>query len=123
MFCTREPPYAKDMDTVNMVHNKDMVDTKREIFENSSQEIPLDSGKENFHNNTKKLTPIPENSAFMLHKDFNPKPRMTLLDVELSPKTHQQLETLLQEFSDIMSKSSSAISLTHLDEMVLHSKP
>ena len=51
------------------------------------------------------------------------KPRITLLDVELSLETHQQLETLLEECSDIMSKSSSDISLTHLEEVVLLTKP
>ena len=59
----------------------------------------------------------------MFHRDFYPKPWITLLDVELSPETQQQLATLLEEFSDIMSKSSSDISLTHLEEMVLHMKP
>ena len=59
----------------------------------------------------------------MFHKDFYPKPRITLLDAELSPKTQQQLDILLEEFSDIMSKSSSDIGLTHLKEMVLHMKP
>ena len=39
------------------------------------------------------------------------------------PKTQQQLETLLEEFSDIMSKSSSDIGLMHLEVMVLHTKP
>ena len=59
----------------------------------------------------------------MFHKDFYPKPRITLLDAELSLEPKQQLETLLQEFSDIMSKSSSDIELTHLKEMVLHTEP
>ena len=67
--------------------------------------------------------PIPENSAFMFHKDFYLKPRITLLDAELSPETLQQLETLLEEFSDIMSKGNSDIGLTHLEEMVFHTKP
>ena len=40
-------PHTKDMDTVNMVYKEDMVDTKREILENSSQEITLDSNNEN----------------------------------------------------------------------------
>ena len=66
---------------------------------------------------------ISENSAFTFHKDFYLKPRITLLDAELSPKTQQQLETLLEEFSDIMSKSSSYIGLIHHKEMVLHTKP
>ena len=38
-------------------------------------------------------------------------------------KTQQQFETLLEEFSDIMSESSSDIGLMHLEEMVLHTKP
>ena len=59
----------------------------------------------------------------MFHKGFYLKPRMTLLDAELSPETQQQLEALLQGFSDIMSKSSSDIGLTHLKEMVLHTEP
>ena len=69
----------------------------------------------------KDFYPNPE--SLMFHKDFYPKPRITLLDAELSPKTQQQLETLLEEFSDIISKSSTDISLTHLEEMVLHMKP
>ena len=111
------------MDTVNIVENKDMKDTKGERLENCSQEISLDSNKKNCHKNTDKLVPIPENSAFMFHKDFYLRPRITLLDAELSLETQQQLETLLGEFSDIMSKSSSDIGLTHLKEMVLHTKP
>ena len=39
------------------------------------------------------------------------------------PETHQQLDVFLQEFSDIMSKSSSDIEQTHLEEMVLHTEP
>ena len=56
----------------------------------------------------------------MFHKDFYLKPRITLLDTELTPE--QKLETLLEEFSDIMSKSSSDIGLIHLEEMVLNAK-
>ena len=59
----------------------------------------------------------------MFHKDYYPKPGITLLDAELSPKTQQRLEALLQEFSDIMSESSSDIGLTHLKEMLLHTEP
>ena len=50
------------------------------------------------------LTPFPPNSSFMFHKDFYPKPRITLLDAELSNESRQQLNDLLEEFSDIMSK-------------------
>ena len=82
----------------------------------------LRHNKEICHDNAEKLTPIPEDSAFMFHGDFHPKPRITLLDGELSPETQQQLKPLLEEFSDIMSKSSSDIGLTHLQGMVFHIK-
>ena len=51
------------------------------------------------------LPPIPPNSSFTFHKDFYPKPRVTLLDVEMSNESKQQLNDLLEEFSDIMSKT------------------
>ena len=69
------------------------------------------------------LTQIPLNSSFMFHKDFYPKPRITLLDTELSDESRQQLNDLLEEFSDIMSKNCMDISLTHLEEMVLPTEP
>ena len=106
-----------------MVINKDMIGTKKERLENSLQEIMLDSNRENCHENAEILTPIPENLAFMFNRNFYLKPRITLLDAKLSPMTQQQLEILLEEFSEIMSKSSLYIGLTHLDEMVLHMKP
>ena len=65
------------------------------------------------------LTPIPPKSSFMFHKDFYPKPRITLLDVELSNVSREQLSDLLEEFSDIMSKHPTNIGLTHLEVMVL----
>ena len=110
------------METVNLVKNEDMKNTKTERLEYCLQEISLNYNRKNCHENTDKLAPIPENSAFMFHKDFYPKPRITLLDAELSLETSHQLETLLQEFSDIMSKSSLDIGVTHLNEMVLHTK-
>ena len=65
------------------------------------------------------LTLIPPNSSFMFHKDFYPKPRITLLDAELSNESRKHLNDLLEEFSDIMSKNSTDIGLTHLEEMIL----
>ena len=59
----------------------------------------------------------------MFHKDFHPKPRITLLDAELPNDSRQQLNDLLEEFSDIMSKNTTDTSLTHLQEMVLPNKP
>ena len=96
--------------------------TLRERLKNCLQEISLHNSRKNCHKNTDKLAPILENSAFLFCKDFYLKPRITLLDAELSPETQQQLETLLEELSDIMSKSSSDIGLTHIREMVLHTK-
>ena len=120
---TRDIPHAQNMDAVNIINKEEeQVDIKRETVEKSSQVITSDSNKENCHNGTEKLALIPENSAFMFHNNFYLKPRITLLDKELSSETQQQLETLLKEFSDIMSKSSSDIGLTHLKEMVLHMK-
>ena len=55
----------------------------------------------------------------MFHKDFYPKPKITFLDAELSNESKQQLDDLLEEFSDIMSKNLKDIGLTHLEEMVL----
>ena len=48
------------------------------------------------------LTLIPPNSSFMFHKDFYPRPRITLLDAELSNESRQQINDLLKEFSNIM---------------------
>ena len=46
-----------------------------------------------------------------------------LLDAELSNESKQQLNDLLEEFSDILSKNSMDIGLTHLEEMVLPTEP
>ena len=115
--------HTKEMDILNIVKDKDIKDVKRETIQNCWQEISWNNDRKNCHENTDKLAPILVNSAFMFHKDFSPKPRITLLDAELSPETQQGLEALLQEFSDIISKSSSDIGLTHLKEMVLHTEP
>ena len=59
----------------------------------------------------------------MFHKDFYSKPRITLLDAELSNESKQQLNDLLEEFSDIMSKNSKDIGPPNLEEMVLPTEP
>ena len=69
------------------------------------------------------LTLIPQNSSFMFHKDVYPTPRIMLLDAELSNESKQQLNDLLEEFSDIMSKNSKDTGLTHLKEMVFPIEP
>ena len=120
---TTETPHIKEMDIANIVEDEDMKDIKKERLKNCLQEISLNNNRKNCHESTEELVPILENSAFMFHKDVYPKPRITLLGAELSLETKQQLETLLHEFSDIMSKSSSDIGLTHPKEMVLHTEP
>ena len=69
------------------------------------------------------LTLIPQNSSLMSHKDFYPKLRITLLDAQLLNELIWQLYDCLEDFSDIMSKSSEDIGLTHLEEMVLPTEP
>ena len=71
----------------------------------------------------RRLTAIPPDSSFMYQKDFYLKPRITLLDVELSDESKQQLYDLLEEISYIMLKNSMDISLTHLEEIVLPTEP
>ena len=115
--------HMKEMDIVNIVEDKDIKSIKREKLLNCVQETSLKNDGKDCHGNTDKLAPILENSAFMFHKGFYPKPRITPLDAELFPTIQQQLEALLKEFSDIMSKNSSDIGLTHLTEMVLHTEP
>ena len=45
------------------------------------------------------------------------------MDTGLSNEPKQQLNDILEEFSDMMSKNSKDIGLTHLEEMVLPTKP
>ena len=66
---------------------------------------------------------IPPNPSFTFHKDFYPKPTIMLLDAELSNEARQQLNDLLEKFSDIMSRNSTDIGLTHLEEMSLPTEP
>ena len=79
-YLITKTPHIKEIGTDNTINNEDMGDTKRERLENCLQEIPLDNNRKKSHKNTDKLVPIPENSAFMFHKDFYLKPRITLLD-------------------------------------------
>ena len=71
-------PHTKEMDTVNIVKYENMKNAMREQIQNWNND------RKNCHENTNKLRPIPENSTFMFHKDFYPKPRITLLNAELS---------------------------------------
>ena len=53
----------------------------------------------------------------------HPKPRITLLDAELSNDSKQQLNDLLEKFFHLTSKNSTDIGLTHLEEVVLLKEP
>ena len=78
--------HTNEMDAVNIVKDEDIKATKRERIQNGN------SNRKNCHENTDKLRSIPENSAFMFHKDFYPNPRITLLGAEWPLETQQQLE-------------------------------
>ena len=60
---------AKLMESINEVD----IETKESVI---SDMVPKET-----------LTLIPQNSSFMFHKDFYPKPRIMLLDTELSNKS------------------------------------
>ena len=86
VHCNTEP-----VESINKIN-----DVNTEMNESVTNEVvPKDT-----------LTLIHPDSSFMYHKDFYPKPRITLLDAELSDESKQQLNDLLEEFSDIMSKMS-----------------
>ena len=70
-----ETPHAQDMDTVNTVNEEDMmVDTKKEILWNSSQDINLDSNRENCQNNIKKTSTYTREFSIHVLQRFLSKP-------------------------------------------------
>ena len=66
---------------------------------------------------------MPNNSAFMFHHTFYSKPEIVLEDATISEETQQKLETLKQDYDDIISKHSSGIGVTHLEEIRIESDP
>ena len=58
-----------------------------------------------------------EKLTFVFHHNFYPKPKVDLEDTEITPEIKQQLTDLQQKYDDIISKHSSNIGLTHLEEM------
>ena len=60
---------------------------------------------------------MPEKSACIIHHTFYPKPKFDLEDTEISKETHKKVQTLKQDFHNIVSKHSSDIGLTDLEEM------
>ena len=107
-------------DVTEIHHNIELTETINEI---NDIDIEMNELATNEAVPKETLTLIPLNSSFIFHKDFYPKPRITLLDAELSNESKQQLNDLLEEFSDIMSENSTDISLTHLEEIVLPTEP
>ena len=55
----------------------------------------------------------------MCHHNFYPKPKTDLKDTEISEEIKQKLQTPQQNYEDIISKHSSDIGLTSLEEMTI----
>ena len=66
---------------------------------------------------------MPEKSAFMFHHNVCPKPKIDLRDTEIPKETRQKLLTLQQNYDDIVSKHSTDIRLTNLEEMTINTDP
>ena len=60
---------------------------------------------------------MPEKSAFMFHHNFYLKPKVDLEDADITQEIRQNVLDLQQKYDDIISKHSSDIGLTHLEEM------
>ena len=63
---------------------------------------------------------MPEKVAFMFHHNSYPKPKIDLKDAE---ETRQKLQTLQQDYNDIVSKHTSDIGLTPEFAPPIVSKP
>ena len=66
-----------------------------------------------------KLPPMPKKSASMFHHNFYPKWKIDLKDTKILQETRHKLVLLQQSYDDIVSKHSSDIGPTHLEEMKL----
>ena len=64
-----------------------------------------------------KLPSMPEIVVFVFHHNFYPKSKVDLEDIEITPKIKQISTYLQQKYDDIISKHSSNLGLTHLEEM------
>ena len=53
----------------------------------------------------------------MFHHNFYPNPKIDLEDAKISEETRQNLQVSQQDYDDIVSKHSSDIILTYLEEM------
>ena len=70
-----------------------------------------------------KLPSMPEKSAFMFHHNFYPKPKVDLEDTVITQEIRQKLLDLQQKYDDIISKHSSDIGLTLLEEIKTDTDP
>ena len=59
-----------------------------------------------------KLPPMSENSTFMFHHNFCPKPKTDLENAKISEETQHKLQILKQDYDDIVNKHGSDIGLT-----------
>ena len=59
----------------------------------------------------------------MFHHNFYPKPKLDLKDADISKETRQKVLILQHNYDDIVSKHSSDIRLTHLEEMKIDTNP
>ena len=69
-----------------------------------------------------KVPPMPENQH-LFHYNFYPKPKVDLEDTDIIQEIRQKLLDLQQKYDDIISKNSSNIQLTHLEEMKIATDP
>ena len=59
----------------------------------------------------------------MFYHNYCPKPKIDLEDTDITQETRQKLLDLQQKYDDIISKQSSNIRRTHLEEMEIDTHP
>ena len=71
----------------------------------------------------KKVSQMPEDSAFMTNEKIYPKPMVKLADAKTTKETKEKFDRLLAQFDDIVSKHSSNIGKPPLETMTIDVKP
>ena len=66
---------------------------------------------------------MPDTLAFVFQHNFYTKPIVALEDDEITPEIKQKLIDLQEKYDNIISKHSSSIGLTHLEEMKINTDP
>ena len=95
----------------------------RKMTETQPPTTPSNTVGEVMEISYKKLPPMPEKSAFMFLHNFYPKLKVDLKDAEISQETRQKLLVLQHDYDDIVSKHSTDIRITHLEEMKIDTYP